>query len=157
MKGLSHFVSFTLVILFGITAVSLVLVVVNPALDKAKDSSTITEAFRNLEAIDNNIKEVASEGENAKRTINLKVTEGTYKSDPTNNYLNFTYNLKEDTSMSGQRGNINITTSGKEITLFIVYSNIDINGTTHFTKGDNKVIIENQGISNSKPVIYIGK
>ncbi|MCD6226785.1 MAG: hypothetical protein J7J93_03270 [Candidatus Aenigmarchaeota archaeon] len=156
MKALSHFVSFTLVILFVITSVSLVLVVVTPALDKAKDSSTITEAFRNLETIDTAIKEVASEGENAKRTINIKITEGTIKSDPTNDYLNFTYTLKEDTSLSGQRNNINITKSGKELTLFIAYSNIDINGTAHFTKGDNKIIIENQGVSNNKPVIYIG-
>jgi len=156
MKALSHFVSFTLVILFVITSVSLVLVVVTPALDKAKDSSTITEAFRNLETIDTAIKEVASEGENAKRTINIKITEGTIKSDPTNDYLNFTYTLKEDTSLSGQRNNINITKSGKELTLFIAYSNIDINGTAHFTKGDNKIIIENQGVSSNKPVIYIG-
>ena len=156
MKALSHFVSFTLVILFVITSVSLVLVVVTPALDKAKDSSTITEAFRNLETIDTAIKEVASEGENAKRTINIKITEGTIKSDPTNDYLNFTYTLKEDTSLSGQRNNINITKSGRELTLFIAYSNIDINGTAHFTKGDNKIIIENQGVSNNKPVIYIG-
>ena len=158
MKGLSAFVSAALIILFSIVAVSLALTVLNPALDKGRDAGTITEAFRNLEMLDNTIKDVASEGENAKRTINLKVNEGTFKSDQTNNLLNYTYILKTDFPISGQRGNINITKTGKELTLFIIYGNIDINGTDHFTKGDNKVIIKNDGTnSTGYPIITIEK
>lgn len=149
MKGLSAFVAAALIILFGIVATSLALSVLNPALDKARDSGIITEAFRNMQMLDTTIREIASEGENAKRSINLKVNEGLYKPDATNNYLNYTYTLKTDFAISGQRDNINITKSARELTLFIAYSNIDINGTASFPKGDNKIIIRNAGTNST--------
>ena len=158
-KAISPYISTALVILVGIVALSLALAVLTPALNKAKDSAIINEAFNNLEIIDSAIREVASEAEDSKRTINLKVTEGTYRVDPVNDFLNFTYRMKEGLEISGQRGSINITVSGNEITLFIKYTNVDLQGTARFTKGDNSVIIMHNGTNSSTnyPLIYVGR
>ncbi len=158
-KALSPYISTALVILIGIVALTLSLTVLNPALNKAKDSAVINEAFNNLEIIDSTIREVASESEDSKRTINLKVTDGTYRVDPFIDYINFTYRMKEGLDLSGQRDNINITISAEDITLFIRYTNVDLQGSDHFTKGDNSVIIMHNGTNSTTnyPQIYIGK
>jgi hypothetical protein len=158
-KGLSPYISAALVILIGITALSLSLTILNPTLNKAKDSAVINEAFNNLEIIDSTIREVASESEDSKRTIGLKVTEGTYRVDSTNNFMNFTYRMKEGLQIEGQRGDINITIFANDITLFIKYTNIDLQGSDHFTKGDNSVVIMHNGTNSSTnyPLIYVGK
>jgi len=158
-KALSPFISAALIILIGIVAIFLALTVLTPVLNKAKDSAVINEAFNNLEIIDSTIREVASESENSKRTINLKVTEGTYRVDSTNNFINFTYRMKEGLKISGQRNYINITISANEITLFIKYTNVDLQGSDHFTKGDNSVVILHNGtnLSTNYPFIYVGR
>jgi len=161
-KALSPYISTALVILIGIVALTLSLTVLNPTLNKAKDSAIITEAFNNLEIIDSTIREVASEAEDSKRTINLKVTEGTYRVDSTIDFVNFTYRMKEGLDISGQRDNINISIPANEtnkITLFIEYTNIDLQGSDHFTKGDNSVVIMHNGTNSTTnyPFIYVGK
>lgn len=158
-KALSPYISTVLIILMGIVALSLSLTVLNPALNKAKDSAIINEAFNNLEIIDSTIREVVSEAEDSKRTINLKVTEGTYRVDSAIDFINFTYRMKEGLDISGQRGNVNITVSAEDITLFIKYTNLDLQGSGHFTKGDNSVVIMHNGTNSTTnyPFIYIGK
>jgi len=160
-KALSPFIASALIILMGIVAITLVLTIVNPALDKAKDSGIVNEALQNLQLIDNTIREVASEGEGSKRTISLKVTEGVYKIDPNNDYLNFSYKIKTAVGLgiSGQRDDINITESGNDLDLFISYTNLNLQGSDHFTKGDNSVIIIHNGTDSitNYPLIYVGK
>ena len=158
-KALSPFISTALVILIGIVAIFLALTVLTPALNKSKDSAIINEAFNNLEIIDSTIREVASEAEDSKRKINLKVTEGTYRVDSDNDFLNFTYMMKEGLGISEKRGDVNITISANEITLFIKYTNVDLQGSDHFTKGDNSVIIMHNGTNSTTnyPFIYVGR
>jgi len=158
-KALSPFISTALIILIGIVAIFLALTVLTPALNKAKDSAVINEAFNNLEIIDSTIREVASEAEDSRRKINLKVTEGTYRIDSTNDFINFTYRMEEGLQISGQRGDINITISAEDITLFIEYTNMDLQGSDHFTKGDNSVIIMHNGTNptTNYPFIYVGR
>jgi len=158
-KAISPYISTALVILIGIVALTLGLTVLNPALNKAKDSAIINEAFNNLEIIDSTIREVASESEDSKRTINLKVTDGTYRVDSTSDFMNFTYRMKEGLQISGQRGDVNITISAEDITLFIKYTNIELQGSDHFSKGDNSVVIMHNGTNSTTnyPLIYVGR
>jgi len=158
-KALSEIVSAALIIMFSIIAISLILNALNPVIDKAKDSAIIDEGFRNLELIDNTIREVVSEGEDSKRTINLKVTDGTYKVDSTNDQMNFTYKLKAELNIGGQRDRVNITVNASTVNLFVKYTNIDIQGLAHFTKGDNSILILHNGTNSTlnKPIIYIGR
>jgi hypothetical protein len=158
-KALSPYISTALVILIGITALSLSLTILTPALNKAKDSAIINEAFNNLDIIDSTIREVASESVDSKRTINLKVIEGTYRVDSTNNFINFTYRMKEGLQITGQRDNVNITISAKDIILFIKYTNVDLQGSDHFTTGDNSIVILHNGTNSTTnyPLIYVGR
>jgi hypothetical protein len=158
-KAISPFIASALLILIGITGIYLGLTVLTPAIDKAKDSAVINEALQNLKLIDEYIKEVTSEGIDSKRTFSLKVTEGTYKVDSTINYINFTYNMKTNLDVSGQRDNINITRSGNDLNLFVSYTKLQIQGSDHLTKGENSVVILYKGTNttNNYPIIYVGK
>ncbi len=158
-KGISPFISAALIILISITGIFFALTVLNPVVDQSKDSAVINEALQNLQLIDDTIREVASESENSKRTISLKVTDGTYRVDQNINYINFTYNMKSDLNVTGQRSNTIVRRSGNDLTLFIQYTNLQLQGSDHFTKGDNSVIILHNGTNSTTnyPIIYVGK
>ena len=158
-KALSEIVSAALILMFSVIAISLILNALNPVIDKAKDSAVINEGFQNLELVDNTIREVVSEGEDSKRTINLKVTDGTYKVDSKNDQMNFTYKLKSELNIGGQRGRVNITLNASIVNLFVKYNNLDIEGSAHFTKGHNSIMILHNGTNTTlnQPIIYIGK
>jgi len=158
-KGLSPYISSTLVLVIGLVAVYLVLTIVKPTLNKAQDTAVITEAFQNLELIDNYIREVVSEGEDSKRTIPLKVTDGTYSVDSNCGCINFSYRLKSEFNIGGSKDNINITKNMNNLNLFIAYDRIQIQGTDRFPKGDNSVVIMNNGINSSTnySMVYVGK
>ena len=158
-KAISPFISAALIILIGITGIFLSLTVLNPAVDKSRDSVVINEALQNLKMIDDTLREVASESQNSKRTISLKVTDGTYKIDQNVNYINFTYTMKTDLNVTGQKDDINIARSGADLNLFIEYTNLQLQGSDHFTKGDNTLVILHNGTNstNNYPIIYVGK
>jgi len=158
-KAISPFIASALIILMGITGIYLTLTVLTPSVDKAKDSGIINEALQGLKIIDDNIREVASEGQNSKRTLSLKVTEGTYKIDSNINCINFTYKMKTDLDVSGQRDNINITRSGNDINFFVSYTKLQIQGSDHLTKGENTIMILHNGTNTTTnyPIIYVGR
>jgi len=156
-NGLSSYIASVLLILMGLTGIYLGLTVLNPAIDKAKDSGVINEALQNLKLIDDNIREVASEGRNSKRTLSIKVTEGTYKVDSSINCINFTYNMKSNLNVGGQRDNINITRHRNDLDMFISYTRLQIQGSDHFTKGENSVVILHNGTNTTTPIIYVGR
>jgi len=158
-RGLSTYISTAVIIMLGIVAISLVLITIAPTLNKAKDSAIINEAFQNLNLIDDTIREVASEGEDSKRTINIKVSEGVYTVDFTNDRVSFTYRLKSDLNFGGQKGRVNITESVGNVNLFISYNKIDIQGSDRFVKGENPVVILHNGANptTNYPIIYVGK
>jgi len=110
MKGVSAFISMAFVILFGIIAISVVLVVVAPTLDRARDFAVVDEAMQSLEILDNNIREMASEYQEAKRTISVSVTDGTFKIDQSQDFLYFIYTPKTALGISGSRGDVEIET-----------------------------------------------
>jgi hypothetical protein len=158
-KGMSSYISAVLVFAIGMATIYLVLAVIKPTLDKTKDTAIVTEAFQNIQLINTNIKEVVSESEGSKRTISLRVTEGTYTVDSLCNCINFTYNLKSDLSISGQRNDVNITRDMNTLNLFIKYNSMGIQGSDHFSKGINSVIISHNGINTTTnySMIYVGK
>jgi len=110
MKGISAFISMAFVILFGIIAMSVVLVVVAPTLDRAKDFAVVDEAMQSLEILDNNVREMASEYKEAKRTISVSVTDGSFKVDTGHDFLYFIYTPKTALGISGSRGDVEIET-----------------------------------------------
>ena len=155
-RGLSQFVSAALLVLVGIVAISLVLSIINPTLNKARDVAIVNEAVRNLQLIDQTIKEVASEGVGSKRTIKLNLKEGIYRIDPNADSVNFTYSPRSSVPLGihGSIGNINVSQSGNQVKISLEYSNVDLKGSVSFSKGSNDLVIT-YNETNSKPIIYI--
>ena len=158
MKAISAYVSSALLILIVIIATSLTLTIFKPTLDKARDAAVVDEAFQNLQMLDKVIKEVVSEGEGSRRTITLSVSDGVYSIDPQMNSINFTYRLRGNFKIGGSRSGINVTSTEDKVTLFIRYTKIDLQGSAHFPKGVNKVLVLHNGTNSTNyPIIYIGK
>jgi flagellin-like protein len=75
-KGISPLISTILVVLMTFTAIGLVMSIGRPAIDRAYDSARLNEALQNLRSIDNAVREVASEGINAFRPVQIKISGG---------------------------------------------------------------------------------
>ena len=108
MKGLSPLVSMVLVIAFGFAAMTIVLTVVNPMLDRAKDAGIVNEATQNMQLLDAAIKSVASEARGSKRTVHIKITEGVLRSDIGKELLYLDYEPKARTVLDGFSGDVRI-------------------------------------------------
>jgi len=78
MKGISPIITTVIVISITITMISLVLTIANPAINRGRDTRTISDAVKNMRVIDDTIKQVASEGTGALRTLTIQSDGGTY-------------------------------------------------------------------------------
>ena len=108
MKGISPLVSMVLVIAFGFTAMTIVLTVVNPLLDRAKDAGVVNEATQNMQLIDSAIKSVGSEARGSKRTVHVKITEGVLRTNSTEDLVHLDFEPKTGTVLDGFSGDIKI-------------------------------------------------
>ncbi|MBI2547594.1 MAG: LamG domain-containing protein [Candidatus Aenigmarchaeota archaeon] len=122
MKGLSPLISMVLVIAFGFAAMAIVLVVINPMLDRAKDAGIVNEATQNMQLIDSAVKAVASEAQGSKRTIHLKITEGVLRTDPGNDWVYLDYTPRTRTILDGFSGDVKIETSPTFLEYFNRYA-----------------------------------
>ena len=123
MKGLSPLVSMVLVIAFGFAAMTIVLTVVNPLLDKAKDSGIVNEATQNMQLLDSAVKAVASEARGSKRTIHVKITEGVLRTNSSNDRVFLDYDPKTRTILDGFSGDVKIESRPVFLEYFNQYSN----------------------------------
>lgn len=121
-KGVSTFIAFALTILFLTFAVVLVMTIVAPTLERARESGTVMEAFSNLELIDSAIKEVASESQGSKRTLSLTVSGGEYKVEKNKEWIYFEFDAKTDLGLGGGRGDIKIETGLAFLDFFSQYT-----------------------------------
>jgi len=111
MKGVSPFVSMVFVLAFSVVGLTLVVTVLMPVVNRAKDMSVVDEATRNLELLNSVIKEVASESEGAKRTITLTVSDGVYKINKQKDLIYFEYDSNERLELKGTIGNVYVQTA----------------------------------------------
>lgn len=125
MKGISPFVAMVLVIAFGFTAMIIVLSVVNPLLDRAKDAGIVNEATQNMQLLDAVIKAVASEAKDSKRTIHLKITEGVLRTNATSDQVFFDYEPRTKTILDGFSGDVKIESRPIFLEYFNWYGNDD--------------------------------
>jgi hypothetical protein len=107
-KGISPLISFVLTIMFGVIMVTLVLTVVNPTLDRAKDSAAVTETFQNLPLLDATIKEVASEAQGSKRTITISASRGRYIVNASKDFIGYEFDPNYLMGLTGTRASIRI-------------------------------------------------
>lgn len=77
-KAVSAIISFVLIVAISIVAISTVLLIGTPAIDKAKDAALISEAKNIMQAIDSAARQVLLEGAGAQRVFSITSTGGDY-------------------------------------------------------------------------------
>ncbi len=71
-KGISPIISTVMIIAITFAAVGIVMTIVLPSVDRAKEAALLNEAVQNMRVIDNMVREVASEGTGSlRRTAQL--------------------------------------------------------------------------------------
>ena len=78
-KGASEIISTILMVLVSTVAVAVVLMIGMPAIDRAKEAGITNEAGKNIQVLDDTIREVASEGVGSLRTPRLQISDGDYR------------------------------------------------------------------------------
>jgi len=157
--GISQFVSSVLLILIIVFGLIIASNFGKDIMDKINDNIVINEALQNMKLLNDVIQEVGSEGEMARRTLSVSVTNGKYEFDPYADSINFSYYMKSDLNFTGSIENINISRDNGRIKLYIQYEKIDIVSYEQFGTGNNLVTIINEGINTelNKPIINISK
>ncbi len=114
-KGASPFISYVLVVLISFTVIGVVLLVGLPAIDRAREASSLNEAMLNMKLLDNAVREVASEGLGALRTVVFRISAGDLKVNSKSNSLDYTLNVKTGIISPGtiiQDGNLILSSGG---------------------------------------------
>jgi hypothetical protein len=93
-KGVSSFIAGVLMIFISFMALALVITMGLPSLNRAKEAATINEATQHMRELDSMIREVASEGTGALRSMVMKVSSGTYTVNGKSDSVDFTYEMK---------------------------------------------------------------
>jgi hypothetical protein len=149
MKGLNEFIATALLLAIALSGLIISLEVVKPLIEKSQDNLVINEALSNMQTIVNTMREISSEGEGSKRSIDVKVTGGMYVFDENADTLNFTYTLKSDLSVSGYKNGINISTENRNVKMFTKMGNVDFLNGYRLKKGDNSISFKHEGFDGS--------
>jgi hypothetical protein len=104
-KGISPIIATVLMLLISITTLGITLGVVNPAINRAKDTSIVNDAFGVLDTLNSAVKEVAAETDGSKRVVPITVTGGTLRVNSTYDWLYIEYEPTEDLLIGGKKGN----------------------------------------------------
>ncbi|MBU5688516.1 MAG: hypothetical protein KQA41_02325 [Candidatus Aenigmarchaeota archaeon] len=137
LKGLNEFLSISIILALSISAIVISIEFIKPIMEKSYDNFIINEAFSNLNSLSNTIKEISSESQGSKRTVNIKVTKGFYVFDENTDTINFTYNLGSDLNFSGYRDGINISTKNGQVYMFTKIEKIDFLNRFYLVSGSN--------------------
>jgi hypothetical protein len=147
LKGVSNLVSAILITIIVIGAISLVLNMGTPAIDRSKEILLYKEGKNNLKLVDNSIKQVL-EGEGSTRSLSLSITDGNYYVHENNDTIMFVMNSASQIvgiDVSKTEDGVNITGKPGIIYFSIDYDNIDVVGGVIFGKGSHSLKIKNQG------------
>ncbi len=115
MKGVSAVIGTVLVVVLSVAAVSTILLVGVPAIDRAKDSGVVNEAYQNMQVIDNLIRTVASEGSGSLRVAEIKVSSGTYRTISASGSFEYDFDLTSNLFSRGtykREGNLQTIIGG---------------------------------------------
>lgn len=111
-KGVSQMISTVLIVLITFVGIGLVVMIATPTINRAKESATLNEGMQNMRVLDNAVREVASEGAGSLRSVQISITDGTYRIQNKTNTIEFTLNMKSGIVEPGsfiQNGNLFLT------------------------------------------------
>jgi hypothetical protein len=141
LKGVSAIISMVIVILITVIASGIVILFVNPAINKGKEAGILSEARQNMHLIDDAVREIATEGLGSLRTVNMKSSGGQYKVNAPINAIDFTYSVKYGTVQAGtfiQDGNLIISAGANaKASVYNLSSPAD---------GTSQIVLENENV-----------
>jgi type II secretory pathway pseudopilin PulG len=141
LKGVSALISMVIVILISVIAVGLVILVIMPTINKAKEAAILNEAKQNMHLIDDTIREVASEGLGSLRSLTFKSSGGQYKVNAPINSIDFSYSVKYSTVQAGtfiQDGNLMISAGTN--------SRASVYNLSTPADGTSQIVLENENL-----------
>ena len=146
MKAIEPLIATVLIIAISLAAITVVLTIGKPSIDKSREIMTFEEAQNILEKIDNSIREVASEGEGSTRSLNLAITGGEYTIGENKILfeMDTEYGIVGD-GVARQEGNLEIIGESGKVKIELDYVNIDIIGEDEVSVKNFNMIIKNTG------------
>ena len=142
-KGASEIISTILMVLVSTVAVAVVLMIGMPAIDRAKEAGITNEAMKNIQVLDDTIREVASEGVGSLRTLRLQISDGDYRifnySGNNSGAVEFRYSMKYNSfPLLGVKVDGNVKTSTGLSTIGLVgYWRLNKINSTNYTLDDS--------------------
>jgi hypothetical protein len=155
-KGASEIISTILMVLVSTVSVGVVLMIGMPAINRAKEAGITNEAGKNIQALDDTIREVASEGTGSLRTPRLQISDGDYRifnySGNNTGAIEFRYSMNYNSfPLLGVRVDENVKTStGVSTRGLIGYWRLNEINSTNYT-------LDNSGKGNDGQVITGGE
>jgi len=152
-------VSAVLYIALGMVIITIVLAAGLPLVTKMKDKNTVTQTKRVMLSIDDNLKEVATEGPGSRRVISpLEIGSGELKVNTDEDYIEWmmkTKNKMMEPGINFEEGALNlrlqetIIEDEYDIIISMNYSgmaDIDIDGSSRTFKGKYNLVITHTGV-----------
>lgn len=139
-KGISPLISYVLIVLITFTVIGIVLLVGVPAIDRAREAASLNEAMQNMRLLDNAVREVASEGLGALRSMIFRISAGDLKVNSKSNSIDFTLNTKTGIISPGtiiEDGNLVLSSGGSAASAS--QKDFDNDGTVDFVL-ENEII-----------------
>jgi hypothetical protein len=100
-KGVSALITTAIIVLISATTIALVLAVVIPTINRAKESAIINEAIQNMQTIDNTIAQTAEGNIGFLRSLQLENSGGEYRVNQKANTMEYVYYIKYGTISPG--------------------------------------------------------
>jgi len=148
-KALSTLISFVLVTAVIIAAISVVLSIGLPAIDRAKDAALISEAKNIMQAIDSTARQALFEGNGAQRVFSISSTGGDYFTEKDTDSVKFKLNSISGVIDSGtykKEGNL-IISAGTDVKASEYDANSD--GISELVLENSRVLFAVKKIGNS--------
>ncbi len=148
-KGISTLVSFVMVAVISIIAVSVVLSIGLPAIDRAKDAALISEAKNIMQTIDSTARQVLFEGSGAQRVFSISSTGGDYFAEKDTDRILFKLNSISNVIDPGTRkmeGNLLIS-AGTDVKASEYDANSD--GTSELVLENSRILFAVKKLGNS--------
>jgi type II secretory pathway pseudopilin PulG len=155
-KAISTLVSAVMVVAISLVAVTIVLSIGMPAVDRAKDAALISEAKGVMQNIDSAARQVLFDGNGAQRVFSISSTGGDYFVEKGTDSIMFRLNSISgviDPGTYKREGNLLITAgsgaNASVIQLTLQFNGTDITGDAHWGKGTYLLSVRNDGYNAS--------
>lgn len=154
-KAVSTLVSYVMIAAISVIAISVVLSIGLPAIDRAKEAALISEAKNIMQNIDTNARQVLFEGSGAQRVFSISSTGGDYFAEKSTDSIRFKLNSISGVIDPGTRrmeGNLLIT-AGTDVKASEYDANSD--GASELVLENSRILFAVKKLGNSSNYVAV--